>query len=59
MMKKTGTILLALVLMLQLNAQTTNQDAKKILDDVSTKFKSFKTVNASFTYKVENAAGKH
>ncbi len=57
-MKKIGSILLGLVVILQLNAQTTNQDAKKILDGVSTKFKSFKTVNASFTYKVENAAGK-
>jgi outer membrane lipoprotein-sorting protein len=33
-------------------------DAKKILDAVSAKFKSFKTVKATFTYKVENAAGK-
>ena len=40
-------------------AQTTNDpDAKKILDGVSEKFKTFKTVKASFTYKVENAAGK-
>lgn len=40
-------------------AQTSNDpDAKKILDGVSTKFKTFKTVKASFTYKVENAAGK-
>jgi outer membrane lipoprotein carrier protein len=38
--------------------QTGSQDAKKILDGVSEKFKTFKTVNASFTYKVENAAGK-
>jgi outer membrane lipoprotein-sorting protein len=33
-------------------------EAKKILDAVSAKFKSFKTVKATFTYKVENAAGK-
>ena len=40
-------------------AQATNDpDAKKILDAVSAKFKSFKTVKATFTYKVENAAGK-
>ena len=57
-MKKTGTILLGIAFLMQLNAQTTNQDAKKILDGVSAKFKSFKTVNAAFTYKVENAAGK-
>jgi len=32
--------------------------AKTVLDGVSAKFKTFKTVQASFTYKVENAAGK-
>ena len=32
--------------------------AKKILDAVSAKFKTYKTVKASFTYKVENAASK-
>ena len=40
-------------------AQTSNDpDAKKVLDAVSAKFKTFKTVKATFTYKVENAAGK-
>jgi outer membrane lipoprotein-sorting protein len=33
-------------------------DAKNILDGVSSKFKSFKTVTASFNLKIENAAGK-
>lgn len=33
-------------------------DAKKILDAVSAKFKSYKAVQASFTYKVENGDGK-
>lgn len=33
-------------------------EAKKILDAVSAKFKTFATVQATFTYKVENAAGK-
>ena len=33
-------------------------EAKKILDAVSAKFKTFSTVNASFSYKVENASGK-
>jgi outer membrane lipoprotein-sorting protein len=32
--------------------------AKEVLDAVSAKFKTFKTVQASFTYKVENSAGK-
>ena len=39
-------------------AQKSDPDAKKVLDAVSNKFKSFKTVVANFTYKVENAAGK-
>jgi outer membrane lipoprotein carrier protein len=33
-------------------------EAKKILDAVSAKFKSYKAVQASFTYTVENADGK-
>lgn len=41
------------------SAQTGNDpDAKKILDAVSAKFKSYKAVQATFTYKVENADGK-
>src|SRR5678816_2560697 len=40
-------------------AQTNSDpDAKKILDAVSAKFKSFKAIQAGFTYKVENADGK-
>jgi outer membrane lipoprotein-sorting protein len=39
-------------------AQGNDPDAKKVLDAVSSKFKTFKTVKAGFTYKVENAAGK-
>lgn len=38
---------------------TTNDPAaKKLLDAVSAKFKTFKTVSANFAYKVENASGK-
>ncbi|MBS1738781.1 MAG: outer membrane lipoprotein carrier protein LolA [Bacteroidetes bacterium] len=33
-------------------------EAKTILDKVSAKFKTYKSVTASFTLKVENAAGK-
>lgn len=33
-------------------------DAKKVLDAVSAKFKTFKSVKANFTLKIENAAGK-
>ena len=44
---------------LKANSQAANDpEAKKILDAVSAKFKTFKTVKAAFTYKVENAAGK-
>ncbi|HET6994115.1 MAG TPA: outer membrane lipoprotein carrier protein LolA [Chitinophagaceae bacterium] len=32
--------------------------AKKVLDDVSAKFKTYKTVQATFVYKVEDANGK-
>lgn len=32
--------------------------AKKVLDAVSEKFKTFKTVKANFSLKIENAAGK-
>ncbi|MEO7120105.1 MAG: outer membrane lipoprotein carrier protein LolA [Ginsengibacter sp.] len=33
-------------------------DAKKILDNVSAKFKTYKSVSAHFTLKIENSAGK-
>ena len=33
-------------------------DAKKILDNVSAKFKTYKTVTANFTLRIENSAGK-
>ena len=33
-------------------------DAKKILDDVSAKFKTYKSVVSHFTLKIENSAGK-
>lgn len=39
-------------------AQQSDPDAKKILDAVSAKFKTYKTVQAAFMYKVENASGK-
>lgn len=42
-----------------LQSQVKNDpEAKKVLDAVSAKFKTFKTAKATFTYKVENAAGK-
>ncbi|MER3498729.1 MAG: outer membrane lipoprotein carrier protein LolA [Chitinophagaceae bacterium] len=58
MKKVYSTILLLLISILSF-AQTSNDpEAKKILDAVSAKFKSFKAVQASFTYKVENSSGK-
>lgn len=35
-----------------------DSDAKKILDNVSAKFKTYKTVEAHFTLKIENSSGK-
>lgn len=40
------------------NPTQNDANAKKILDAVSNKFKTFKAPQASFTYKVENAQGK-
>ena len=37
---------------------TTDPAAKAILDGVSAKFKTFSTVQATFSYKVENGSGK-
>lgn len=39
-------------------AQGNDPGAKQVLDAVSAKFKTFKSVKAGFSYKVENAAGK-
>jgi outer membrane lipoprotein carrier protein len=63
-MKKLFTLLTLATAVLTVQAQTdknptTNDpEAKKILDAVSTKFKTYKAPQASFTYKVENAQGK-
>ena len=51
-------LLLATMNIAAQNAAKNDPDAKKILDGVSAKFKTYKTVKATFTYKVENAAGK-
>ena len=42
----------------QSNPTKNDPDAKKILDGVSAKFRTFKSPQASFTYSVENAQGK-
>lgn len=63
MMKKLYIItaictLLTGVIAAQTNPTKNDPAAKKILDAVSAKFKTFSTVQAGFAYKVENAAGK-
>lgn len=58
-MKKIYSILVFAFAVLMTNAQTkSDPEAKKILDGVSAKFKTFKSPQASFTYQVENAQGK-
>lgn len=58
MMKFIYSFSLLLILGVAANAQKNDPEAKKILDEVSSKFKSFKTVQANFVYSVENADGK-
>jgi outer membrane lipoprotein carrier protein len=58
-MKRLYTTILLAAIVVQAGAQGKNDpDAKAILDGVSAKFKTFNTVQANFSYKVENAAGK-
>jgi chaperone LolA len=40
------------------NPTSNDPEAKKVLDGVSSKFKTYKTVEANFTYKAENGDGK-
>ncbi len=54
-----------LITISSINAQATkgmgksDADAKKILDAVSAKFKSYKSVQANFLLKIDNASGKN
>ncbi|HUQ96776.1 MAG TPA: outer membrane lipoprotein carrier protein LolA [Chitinophagaceae bacterium] len=63
-MKKICTLLLLSGAVLFATAQTGNNPvkndpaAKKILDAVSAKFRTYKTPQASFSYQIENAQGK-
>ncbi|OYW19866.1 MAG: lipoprotein carrier protein LolA [Sphingobacteriales bacterium 12-47-4] len=61
-MKSIWTILLVISTiqsgLAQTKPATNDPEAKKILDAVSAKFKTFKTLKSTFTYKVENAQGK-
>jgi outer membrane lipoprotein carrier protein len=63
-MKKISALLLSLIAVITVvSAQPkgmgkNDPDAKKILDAVSTKFKTFKSVQAKFSLKIENTSGK-
>jgi outer membrane lipoprotein-sorting protein len=58
MMKNFYLSVLFISLTLISVAQKSDPAAKAVLDGVSAKFKTFTTVQASFTYKVENGSGK-
>ncbi|HQU57102.1 MAG: outer membrane lipoprotein carrier protein LolA [Chitinophagaceae bacterium] len=57
-MKKIYFFILLLFSFSIIHAQKSDPAAKAILDAVSAKFKSFKSVQASFSYIVQNASGK-
>jgi outer membrane lipoprotein-sorting protein len=61
-MKRFYTLLAFAATVLVANGQTSptknDPDAKKILDKVSAKFKTYKSPQAAFSYQVENAQGK-
>ena len=64
MKKIYTTVLLLMFSVLTVSSQTpkgmgnNDPDAKKLLDAVSTKFKSYKSVQSKFTLKIENSTGK-
>ncbi len=58
------SVVLSLVCLVSVNAQPkgmgkNDPDAKKVLDAVSAKFKTFKSVQAAFSLKIENSSGKN
>ncbi|MBK6938464.1 MAG: outer membrane lipoprotein carrier protein LolA [Chitinophagaceae bacterium] len=57
-MKNLLVTLFLSVLTLPAISQKSDPAAKAVLDAVSAKFKTFTTVQATFSYKVENASGK-
>jgi outer membrane lipoprotein carrier protein len=63
-MKKIYSVLFAMLIVATINAQPpkdmgqSDPAAKKVLDAVSAKFKTFKAVTAKFILKMENSAGK-
>ncbi|MBD0333548.1 MAG: outer membrane lipoprotein carrier protein LolA [Chitinophagaceae bacterium] len=58
-MKNIFTFFVFALTGIALNAQVkSDPEAKKILDAVSAKFRTFKSPQATFTYRIENAQGK-
>lgn len=57
-MKKILALSLILAGFTSVFAQNSDPEAKKILDAVSAKFKTYNTVKAVFSLKIENSAGK-
>ncbi len=63
-MKKLYSVLFTMIMVATIQAQPpkgmgqSDPDAKKILDGVSAKFKTYKSVTAKFVQKGENAVGK-
>jgi len=57
-MRKTFIIAALFMTSLSMLAQSNDPEAKKVLDNVSAKFKTFSSVQAGFSYKVEDANGK-
>ncbi len=64
-MKHLFSVVIISLICFTVNAQlpkgigTSDPAAKKVLDGVSSKFRTYKTVQAKFLLKVENAAGKN
>lgn len=64
MKKVYSSLVLLFAVVFAVNAQApagmgkNDPDAKKVLDAVSAKFKSYKSVQAKFNLKIENGAGK-
>mgnify|MGYP002135766809 CR=1 FL=1 len=64
MKKAILAVLVSVFTIINANAQApkgmgkNDADAKKILDEVSAKFKSYKSVQAQFVLKIENGSGK-
>ncbi|MFM7671097.1 MAG: LolA family protein [Bacteroidota bacterium] len=54
----TSLLLSGLIGLAQGNSTTNDPAATKVLNGVSAKFKTYNSVQANFSYKVENASGK-